>query len=524
MNQEIELEQILQNWIIRTDTKVMVMNPETGDWVKERIEDVNLQIEEWRYRTIEEFSIEKWTRYATGISSEDRILVEPDLTEKERLAFAYITEKRKLLMAAYLGQASKGIIERFSDLEKWESVGIENHQEFLRFFINTHLDGGDKLYDPAKKYDVEYETELGQTVKKTYKIGKILKTFISELGAGKKDARAKSIMGKAINYPHHMLAWYKKSWDKSKNQIVAVVTRIKNSLSEDFKHALYWAKDEQDLESIATWLSYAQEFAGEMDQFGSVYDWAEYVNKTVEIDNTTHGKEFAAQRARALEFADVNIKAARDHRFKGLPRLSELLNRWYYGIGDSGGITIYLSQDVKKKLYGRNAGDIVKGYFQDNPLFNLVLGSDDNHVNDPKKPNELQFKVKLDQDYLVSLLEEWGASEFYKEVVMPDTMEIMVIGASAAIKYIAPGISAVEYKERQEREAVRLSRFFNPIFKIIKSISPVRGTVRASDIRDYENALVGNLMFASPDSAVNTTKFGYDLTENQQSFFQYLVT
>ena len=131
MNQEIELEQILQNWIIRTDTKVMVMNPETGDWVKERIEDVNLQIEEWRYRTIEEFSIEKWTRYATGISSEDRILVEPDLTEKERLAFAYITEKRKLLMAAYLGQASKGIIERFSDLEKWESVGIENHQEFF---------------------------------------------------------------------------------------------------------------------------------------------------------------------------------------------------------------------------------------------------------------------------------------------------------------------------------------------------------------------------------------------------------
>ena len=181
------------------------------------------------------------------------------------------------------------------------------------------------------------------------------------------------------------------------------------------------------------------------------------------------------------------------YRLNDKKRIDELMDKWYYEIGDSQGITIVFSHRV-----GPEEIEGIREYFINHVLYDFVPGSFDDHTTQPNKPQEVQFKIRLNRYWLEQALPTHLFYDFY----FPDNIEVQITSLPDLVhKYLTPGLAEADYKKRIITEKLGISEKnpdFQSIFQSLQGISPVLGTMRS--YKDHREQLKTNLSYLGRES------------------------
>ncbi len=448
--------------------------------------------DEARPRKPNELSLAKLTRKLFLDEDTKELRTELDLSEEEREALLYFTYKRKeagafktaIIMADLMDSHRFQKDGRKPLSEFWQSNYIENEAQFLDVLVNEVFRRGNRVFDPSRRIDFK---------DKKYVAIDVLKEFVRGLknqGTKSVNHRVQKLMKEASKTPYHMMFHSRDNMPSNRNHLAVIYGRVKESNSENKKQSAYWARDIKQMEEIAT-----------LRDLG--------VDLSLEEVPGDIKQEYRRALKAAERYRDMKPEYY-IYKLDNRTRFDELMDRWYYGIEDSYGITIVYSHRV-----GPEEIEETREYFHDLVLCDIVPGSFDDHTKQPNKPQEVQFKIKLNRYWVEEALPPHLFHDFY----VPDNIEIQVTSLPDLVhKYLTPGLAETDYKKRFITEKLGISESnpdFLTIFQTLQGISPVQGTMEY--FREHRNQLRKNLSYIGRESR-------HELQEDYEAVILDLLT
>ncbi|MEM3373671.1 MAG: hypothetical protein QXE31_00470 [Candidatus Woesearchaeota archaeon] len=423
----MSIEDIIQNLIKRYDKTRVVETPEG----LKKLHPGDCDYERARPREPDEMPLMKLTRklfFPNGNYSE------PDLNEEKKKAFIQWTRKRKEKASAFLYILRQYLGYRSINLE---SEPITTELDFLNFLANRLTK--DNL--PNKKVIITAEDYITKNSSKD-----LLKEWQrSSKGSKTSYTHFEGIRREAENVPYLMQVFYSPKMPQD-NAPFMIFTRVKHSDSANEKLAQRWAEELDLLDRLKLFFEGKEKVSGYKDSKELADDF-----KKKKTENPAYIRYVRSKGE------DPNNKS----------RLDELREGFIYEIEDLFGLTIVLSQRYDQTF----VDNLIKNYFGNDSLFVFEKDSLDLHVNDPNKPDEAQFRVKINRQKLVELVGENYAEQIY----VPDSFEIQVISASdLIIKQFSPFFGERAYKERMKKKRTKGNayNYYQRILTFLRDISP----------------------------------------------------
>lgn len=429
MNQT--LESIIQELIERYDKTRVI---ETDDGLK-KVHPGEKGYDSARYRRPNEMTIMKLTR---KLFFPDKKYQEPDLSDEEKNALILWTMERKEKGAAILSVLKEYLrLKFFNGEECYETGAIPTELDFLDKLTLDVLEVGNKL---IRDKTIEITTEGG---KAKYSAKELLEEWISFIKTKRtKFSHFNALRDEAQNVPYLMYGIYRKSIPNT-NQPYMVFTRVKHSDSANEKLAQLWGMELDLLKKLEPYLENPSISRGYCN-----------ANTLAEKLRNKDPKNPAFKRYAKAN----NIKPN---------RIKELEAGFFYDMEDLFGLTIVFSHEYNQKYVDR----LISFFSNPSSLFIYEKDSLDLHINDPSKPDEIQFRVRINKKILENLVGEKYANSIY----IPEIIEIQVISMpDLVLKHLAPYLGERAYKEREKRKRTKgkARTFYESILDKLKSISP----------------------------------------------------
>ncbi|MEM4397153.1 MAG: hypothetical protein QW757_00845 [Candidatus Woesearchaeota archaeon] len=422
------IEEIIQSLISRYDKTRVVETPEG----LKKLHPGDCDYERARPREPDEMPLMKLTRklfFPNGNYSE------PDLNEEKQNALVQWTKERKERAAAFLHILYQHL--GYINITQ-ESEPITTELDFLNFLTDILS----KYNLPDKSVTItagDYHTE--------HSSNKLLREWQSLIKSGKTTYNHfEGIRREAENVPYLMQVFYSPKMPQD-NAPFMIFTRVKHSDSANEKLAQRWAEELDLLDRLKLFFEGDERKRGYKDSKALADDL-----RKKRPENPAYLRHVRSKGE------DPNNKS----------RLDELREGFIYEIEDLFGLTIVLSQRYDQTF----VDNLIKIYFGNDSLFVFEKDSLDLHIDDPNKPDEAQFKVRINRKKLVELVGE----EYAKEIYVPDSFEIQVISApDLIIKQLAPFYGERAYKQRMKNKRTKEENAYNyyqRILTFLRNISP----------------------------------------------------